>query len=132
MDWMLVLQQVFQICVFPLLGALTIWIISFIDAKKKEILENNDNKLLAKYLDMLDNTITSCVLATNQTYVESLKAQGQFDAEAQLIAFEKTYNAVLDILADDAYEYLASAKGDLQSYITNQIEPNVNMSKQFK
>lgn len=129
MDWMLVLQQVFQICIFPLLGALTIWVISLIDAKKKEILENNDNKLLAKYLDMLDNTITSCVLATNQTYVESLKAQGRFDLEAQKIAFEKTYNAVLDILADDAYEYLVVAVGDLQGYITSKIEANVNMSK---
>lgn len=129
MDWMFVLQQVFKICIFPLLGALTIWIISLIDAKKKEILENNDNKLLAKYLDMLDNTITSCVLATNQTYVESLKAQGRFDLEAQKIAFEKTYNAVLDILADDAYEYLVVAVGDLQSYITSKIEANVNMSK---
>lgn len=129
MDWMLVLQQVFQICIFPLLGALTIWIISLIKVKKKEILENNDNKLLAKYLDMLDNTITSCVLATNQTYVESLKAQGRFDLEAQKIAFEKTYNAVLDILADDAYEYLVVAVGDLQGYITSKIEANVNMSK---
>ena len=129
MDWMLVLQQVFQICIFPLLGALTIWVIGLIDAKKKEILDKNDNELLAKYLNMLDDTITSCVLATNQTYVESLKAQGKFDLEAQKIAFEKTYNAVLDILADDAYEYLAVAVGDLQSYITSRIEANVNMSK---
>lgn len=129
MDWMLVLEQVFKICIFPLLGALTIWIISLIKAKKKEILEKNDNELLAKYLNMLDDTITSCVLATNQTYVESLKAQGRFDLEAQKIAFEKTYNAVLDILADDAYEYLVVAVGDLQSYITSRIEANVNMSK---
>lgn len=129
MDWMLVLEQVFKICIFPLLGVLTIWIISLINAKKKEILEKNDNELLAKYLNMLDDTITSCVLATNQTYVESLKAQGRFDLEAQKIAFEKTYNAVLDILADDAYEYLVVAVGDLQSYITSRIEANVNMSK---
>lgn len=129
MDWMLVLEQVFQICIFPLLGALTIWLISWIDAKKQEILEKNNNELLAKYLNMLDETITSCVLATNQTYVESLKAQGKFDAEAQKIAFEKTFNAVLNILADDAYEYLAAAVGDLQGYITNKIEANVNMSK---
>ena len=129
MDWMLVLEQVFQICIFPILGALTIWIISLIDVKKQEILEENDNKLLAKYLNMLDDTITACVLATNQTYVDSLKKQGKFDAEAQKIAFENTYNAVLDILADDAFEYLSVAVGDLQTYITNKIEANVNMSK---
>ena len=129
MDWMIVLEHVFQLCIFPILGALTIWVISLIDVKKEQILEENDSKLLAKYLNMLDNTITSCVLATNQTYVESLKAQGEFDTEAQKIAFQKTYEAVLDILADDAYEYLAVAIGDLQGYITNQIEANVNMSK---
>lgn len=129
MDWMLVLEQVFQICIFPILGALTIWIISLIDVKKQEILEENDNKLLAKYLNMLDDTITACVLATNQTYVDSLKKQGKFDVEAQKIAFENTYNAVLDILADDAFEYLSAAVGDLQTYITNKIEANVSMSK---
>ena len=129
MDWMIVLEQVFQICIFPILGALTIWVISLIDIKKQEILEENDNKLLAKYLNMLDDTITACVLATNQTYVDSLKKQGKFDAEAQKIAFENTYNAVLDILADDAFEYLSVAVGDLQTYITNKIEANVNMSK---
>lgn len=129
MDWMLVLEQVFQICIFPVLGALTIWVISLIDVKKQEILEENDNKLLAKYLNMLDDTITACVLATNQTYVDSLKKQGKFDVEAQKIAFENTYNAVLDILADDAFEYLSAAVGDLQTYITNKIEANVSMSK---
>jgi hypothetical protein len=129
MDWMLVLEQVFQICIFPILGALTIWVISLIDVKKQEILEENDNKLLAKYLNMLDDTITACVLATNQTYVDSLKKQGKFDVEAQKIAFENTYNAVLDILADDAFEYLSVAVGDLQTYITNKIEANVSMSK---
>ena len=37
---------------------------------------------------MLSQTITDCVLATNQTYVDTLKAQGSFDAEAQKIAFD--------------------------------------------
>jgi hypothetical protein len=36
---------------------------------------------------MLNRTITECVIATNQTYVETLKQQGKFDEEAQKIAF---------------------------------------------
>ena len=36
---------------------------------------------------MLSETITKCVVATNQTYVETLKKQGKFDKEAQKIAF---------------------------------------------
>ena len=44
-------------------------------------------KHLNKYLKMLSETITKCVIATNQTYVETLKKQGKFDEEAQKIAF---------------------------------------------
>jgi len=64
----------------------------------------------------------NCVIATNQTYVDSLKHQGKFDKEAQLEAFNRTYNQVMLILADDAKVYLESAVGDLNAYVTNMIE----------
>ena len=83
-------------------------------------------------MDMLTQTITDCVIATNQTYVESLKAQGKFDAEAQKKAFELTSNAVLSILSQDAQEYLTSAVGDLNAYITKKIEAEVNANKVSK
>lgn len=129
MDWMNILEQVFNVCLIPLLGVATTCLILFIKAKTKELQERYNDELLTKYLGMLENTITSCVLATNQTYVESLKAQGKFDAEAQKIAFDKTFSAVITILSDDAYQYLAAAMGDLENYITNRIEANVNLSK---
>ena len=78
---------------------------------------------------MLNRTITECVIATNQTYVEALKQQGKFDAEAQKIAFQMTSKAVLDILSEDAKEYLNATIGDLNVYITNKIEAEVNLNK---
>ena len=78
---------------------------------------------------MLSNTICECVIATNQTYVDSLKKQGKFDAEAQKKAFEMTYNAVIEILSEEAKVYLASVYGDLTAYITNMIEAEVNKNK---
>ena len=78
---------------------------------------------------MLDKTITDCVIATNQTYVEALKDKDAFTAEAQKEAFNKTYNAVLAILSDDAKEYLTNAFGDLEAYIKSKIEAEVNMNK---
>jgi len=36
---------------------------------------------------MLDDTITKCVIATNQTYVDSLKDKNAFDKAAQEEAF---------------------------------------------
>ena len=52
------------------------------DIITKLIVENNSNELLSKYIEMLSNTICECVIATNQTYVDSLKKQGKFDVEA--------------------------------------------------
>ena len=129
MDWMNILEQVFNIILFPLMGVATTALIVFITAKTKELKKKYDNELFHKYADMLEQTIISCVIATNQTYVEALKKEGKFDAEAQKIAFDKTFSAVITILSDDAYDYLSEAIGDLEEYITNRIEAEVNTCK---
>lgn len=132
MEWMIVLQQVFEMCIVPLLGIITCYIVSYIKAKTKEMNTNNSNEILTKYLTMLSDTVCDCVIATNQTYVDTLKGQNAFDAEAQKKAFEMTYNAVINVLSADAKEYLTNIYGDLSIYITNMIEAEVNRNKEQK
>ena len=129
MDWLNLLTQIFEVCIIPLLGILTTYIVKYIQVKSAEITEKTDNAIIDKYTVMLADTISACVLATNQTYVEALKKQGSFDAEAQKTAFNMTLNAVMNILSDDAKKYLTEAFGDLNAYITSQIEASVNMNK---
>lgn len=129
MEWMVLLQQIFEMCIIPLLGVLTLYIVQYIRTKTAELNNKNDNEMLSKYITMLSNTVIDCVIATNQTYVDSLKAQGKFDAEAQKIAFEMTYNAVIKVLNEDAKNYLTNIYGDLSTYITNMIEAEVNRNK---
>lgn len=123
------LVQIFQVCIIPLLGILTKYLIDFLNAKRQEINQTIDNETAIKYNDMIFNTVTDCVIATNQTYVEALKAQGTFDAEAQKVAFQKTLDAVLSILTDDAKEYIKEAFGDITVYLTTLIESSVNKNK---
>jgi hypothetical protein len=78
---------------------------------------------------MITSTIQSCVIATNQTYVESLKASGSFDTEAQKEAFRLTYEAVIKMLSVEALEYIATITGDTKVYLTNLIESQVNANK---
>lgn len=129
MEWMTLLYQIFELCVIPLLGVLTMYLVQFIKMKSQEIADKTDSELADKYIQMLTDTITTCVIATNQTYVESLKKQGKFDAEAQKEAFNLTYNAVMAVLTDEAKHYLAAIYGDLTAYITTRIEAEVNVSK---
>ena len=123
------LVQIFQVCIIPLLGILTKYLIDFLNAKRQEINQTVDNETAIKYNNMIFNTVTDCVIATNQTYVEALKAQGAFDAEAQKVAFQKTLDAVLSILTDDAKEYINEAFGDITVYLTTLIESSVNKNK---
>ena len=129
MEWMILLQQIFEVCIVPLLGVLTCFLVNYIKAKTTELNTNNSNELLSKYLTMLSDTVCDCVIATNQTYVEALKNKNAFDAEAQKVAFEMTYNAVIKVLSAEATEYLTNIYGDLSVYITNMIEAEVNRNK---
>lgn len=129
MDWLEILEKVFDIAIFPLLTAATLYLVTLIKAKKTELAEKTKNEATKKYLDLLETTIIDCVWATNQTYVETLKKEGIFDTAAQKEAFSRTYKAVMAILTDDAKEYLNAAINDLEAYITNKIEVGVMTSK---
>ena len=123
------LAQIFEVCIIPLLGVLTAYFIKFVNAKSAEIGTKVKNETQKKYLEMLNNTITDCVIATTQTYVDSLKKQGAFDADAQKMAFTMTYTSVMNLLTEEATEYLNEAVGDLNLYITQKIEAEVNLNK---
>ena len=123
------LTQIVEVAIIPLLGVLTAYIVKFINTKIETISENRDSDLEKKYLEMLNNTITDCVIATSQTYVEALKKQNAFTPEAQKEAFKLTYEAVVNIMSEDATVYLTEAVGDLQLYIQQKIEAEVNINK---
>ena len=123
------INAIFQVCILPLLGVLTTFLVKWLQAKSQQLQSNAQDEISKKYMSMLTNTITECVLATNQTYVEALKQQNKFDAEAQKIAFEKTSEAVMSILTEDAKKYLNNAVGDLELYIKQKIEAEVNLNK---
>ena len=129
MNWTEMISSIFQVCLIPLLGILTKYFVAFIAMKSEEMQKKTDNEMAQKYMQMASDTITACVIATNQTYVESLKAQGKFDKEAQEIAFNKTLEAVLTLLNDEVKDYLTTAFGDLNAYLNTQIEAAVNGTK---
>ena len=129
MNWSTILPQLFEIVLFPLLSIGVVYVIYFLNAKTKELKDKTDNDLYDKYLDMLNSTITQCVIATTQTYVSSLKQQGKFDEEAQKIAFQKTYDSVMSILTAESKYYLQTALGDLEAYVNSKIEAEVALNK---
>lgn len=124
-----IIIQIFQLCIIPLLGILTKYLVDYLNARRDELNAKTENETAQKYTTMIFDTITKCVIATNQTYVNSLKEQNAFDVEAQKTAFNKTMNAVLEILSEDAKQYIIETTGDLNTYLTNLIEAEVNKNR---
>lgn len=123
------INQIVQVCLIPLLGILTKFLIDYLSAKRDELKAKTDSEVAKKYTDMVYRTVVNCVIATNQTYVESLKKENAFTKEAQEEAFNRTMNAVLAVLSQDAKDYITNATGDLQMYLTQLIEAQVNSQK---
>jgi hypothetical protein len=123
------LAEIFEVCIIPLLGVLTAFLVKWLNFKSQEIQSKTENDKFDKYIQMLNETIVDCVIATNQTYVNSLKESGSFDEAAQKVAFNKTFDAVMTILSADARECLNAAVGDLNAYISEKIEAQVNINR---
>ena len=123
------LSQIFEVCIIPLLGVLTTFLVRYINAKMKSLVDTTNDEKQKKYIEMLNNTITDCVIATTQTYVDTLKKQGKFDKEAQEQAFLMTFNAVSSLLTEESKKYLNEAIEDLDLYIKQKIESEVNINK---
>ena len=132
MEYNELLTTITQTIIIPLLIALVGYAVKWINAKANEIKANTDNAYVQKYVEMLRETITTNVIAVNQTYVDALKEQNAFTKEAQEEAFRRVYEAVMTSLTEEAYLYLETIIGDLQDYITAEIEATVKEYKLVK
>lgn len=121
------LNEVFNLCIVPLLGLISIYLVRYIKSLTEEAKVRVENDMADKYLNILGEIVSSCVMATNQTYVDALKEQNAFDKEAQKIAFEKTKDAILKLLTEECKKCLGEIVGDLNEYITAQIEAAVRI-----
>lgn len=136
MDWLNILDQVFDVCLIPLLGLATTVLIFFVkqkmaesEAKMVEGKTKAESEMADKYLGLLEKTIIDCIKATNQTYVNALKDKNAFDGEAQKEALKLTTDAVFKILSEDAKKYLTHFVGDLDEIIKEKIEANIEAVK---
>lgn len=75
--------------------------------------------------DMLNSavtTVTDVVKQVYQTYVEALKGQNAFTEEAQKTALAKALETIKNILPEKVKTYLSEHYGDMEAWLTTQIE----------
>lgn len=81
------------------------------------------------YIDAAQDIIQSVVLQVSQTYVDTLKAAGQFTDEAQVAAKSKAVELAKTLISDVAREAIIVLYGDFDAYLDTMIEKWVKLNK---
>lgn len=117
-----IISVVVTVIVIPLITLLGTKLIQWINSKV-------NNSTAAALLTTATSIVLSAVQSVFQTYVDSLKKSGTFDAEAQTIALTKAKDTALSQMTDDVKDYITKTYGDLDNWLTTQIESTINSLK---
>lgn len=117
-----ILSVIVTAVILPLISFAGTRLITFLNGKIK------DQKAKTFIADAT-NIITSAVRTVFQTYVDSLKKAGSFDKDAQLLALNKAKDLALSQMSTELKDYISKNYGDLNSWITSQIEATIDLLK---
>ena len=113
-----ILAAVTTCIILPLISFLGIKLSQWLSTKIK------DEKAQALFNKAI-SIVTNAVQVTFQTYVESLKNSGSFGKEEQAIAFDKAKAIITSELTEELKIFITQNYGDLQKWITNQVEATI-------
>ena len=125
-EFLLTLLQSVIIAAVPVI---TTYVCVFIHTKTTQAKQNMNNEEAKKLLDEAVSAVTTAVISTNQTYVETLKKSGQFTVENQKEAFQRSYDTAVATMTQEAKDFIEKAYGSLADWLATQIEAQVNANK---
>lgn len=117
-----IISVVVTAVILPLISYAGAMLIAWLNAKIKD---ENAKQQLTVATDIVMNAVRSVF----QTYVETLKKNGTFDKESQKVALIKAKDDALAQMSDEIKDYITKNYGDLETWITTQIESTINILK---
>lgn len=117
-----IISVVVSAIVLPLISIGGTQLIKLINSKIK-------NQEASKLLSDATSIVLNAVRTVTQTYVDTLKANGSFNKDAQLVALNKAKDIALSQMSSDVKDFINVNFGDVQLWITNQIEASINLLK---
>jgi hypothetical protein len=117
-----ILSVVVTAVVVPLVSLLGSKLVQWMGTKVKD-------EKAAAFLSKASGIVLNAVKSVFQTYVDSLKKNGSFDAEAQKTALGKATEIIKSQLGTDLTDYIKANYGDLDKWITTQVEATIDTLK---
>ena len=133
------LKEILQAFLIIAVPILTKYIIDFVIAKRNHVIvatetsqlikEKEQKDLLISVINRASDIVEKAVIKTNQTYVDALKNSESFDKISQKEAFNKTFDAVKELLTEETSNAIEEIYGNVDSYISMLIENFVRQEK---
>lgn len=118
MDKVELIEMLIRLILVPLI----MWAIQILNGylTRKVKIEQVESILL-----QASNAVDLAVMETSQVFVDILKEQGDFNKDAAQEAALRARDRALEILSPAGYELLERSIGDVNAWITAQIEATV-------
>lgn len=132
MEFQEVLNYILYIVLTIILPVVAKYVVNLIQAKiaeSKVIEEVTKNENVSNIVKDALSDVMDAVLYVNQTYVDSLKASGEFNAEAQQIAFNKAYAKAASLISEGTKNVIDELYGSFDKWLNLKIESSVNVAK---
>ena len=115
---MVLLKLVIMIVVPVATTVLTYLLKTYVEGLINKNVQGETAEALKRGLDI----ITDSVNYVQQTYVDTLKKENKFSAEAQAEALEAAKNRAIELMNTDIQSAIESSYGNLDTYVTTIIE----------
>lgn len=113
----------------PLVVAISSFLIALLRQQTAKIEGKIKDEKVKRLLEIAEGVVTQAVTSVTQTYVDGLKADGEFTKEAQRAAFEQSKEKIYALLTNETMQAIQDNYGSMEEWIKTKIEETVNKNK---
>ena len=121
MNWETIITALIVAVLFPLLKISVDALKEFLEAQIQKV----EDEQFASIIRSAVGTVSDVVVYVMQTYVDSLKAKGEFDAMAQEEALNMARKRATELINSAAKKAIEVEYGDFSTWLDSQIENDV-------
>lgn len=132
MEFTEVLNYCLYIVITVILPVVAKYIVDFAKTKIKEsifIEETVKNEYISSLVQDALSSVMDAVLYVNQTFVDTLKENGEFTQSAWAEAKQKAYHAALLTISEESKKAIDELYGSFDKWLQLKIESSVNKAK---
>lgn len=123
-------REILYVVIIGVVPILTKYFIAQLTAEKERLTKQMDNSAFNNSFAIAFDICSLVVDYVQQTYVDSLKASGKFDKDAQLKAKESCVAIIKKLMNDEIKDFISVTYGDLDTWIVTTIESIIHKNKE--